>query len=1816
MAYRPEWLSRSAERLVARLAETPAGQPHFEVLVVGSGYGGAVAAARFAQALHDPVSGTSPVCVLERGREHVPGTFPERFSDLPGHVRMSRPDDPAVKGKVDGLFDFRLGADVTALVGNGLGGGSLINAAVAERAHADVFDDPAWPAALRRDRAALADVYGRAERMLDVVTADTRGLGKYEALRGFGSTLDADVRPARIAIRDASGENASGVQQQACIRCGDCVAGCNHRAKNSLPMNYLAEARRWGASLYCNATVSHLEKAQGLWRAFFRLTVQPHPPHAQLHELRARHVVLAGGSYGSSEILLRSRERGLRLSTELGARFSTNGDMISVHYGYPGVVNAAPEEHSDPAARNVGPTITGILERGGRRADRVVVEELAIPGPLRRIFEEIVTTGALPVQLARTDWSEHRPDDIDPAAVNPALIARSQVFATMGDDGAGGRLGMVEGWEAAGPDGAIRVAWKGAGNAAAFARQDAVLAKTERLGGAYLRSPLWKPLPEPLASLLTGAKPDGKLFTVHPLGGCAMGDDPGAGVVDDIGRVFDPTDNADRAAVHAGLLVLDGSIVPVALGINPLLTISALAERAVQRYAELQGWNLDFGAAAPLPLPPPPVLPARPRPGKPDTAVRFAERMRGRLELAGAAAPVEAALEVTFADIENIPEFLRRGPHAVPIWRATLEAAQSGPAALSGTVYWMERGASGVLGRVRQSAIAWWRTRALADFFQRVREKGWLPALQAVLQGGSILKLSSNVGETRHLRYAMTLEEDLKLEGRTLLPAGTVLEGRKTFRYVCGGNPWRQLSELAVTVQPPGGVPYRAGRLEIDPLHLVRRFAAQFQIARQIDQPSAMLDIASIGLFMARVVIKLHFWSFRAPEYEKYDPARAARRLPGPLPGLGFERRMAEVRRGRENPLLLPLSRYWQGNAPAGQPVLLIHGFGASGAQFAHPAMQRNLVRHLAEQGLDVWVAELRTSIALPSSYNQWTLDEVAREDLPAIFQAVLDVMREENKGYKQLDIVAHCIGSAMFCTAALAGALADQVRRAVLLQVGPLIELSTGNRFRGYLAAAMRRYMLTDHVDSSVDERADAFNTLLDRLLATYPYPDSEAPHHLLLPACEPHTHLANCNRSAAVFGRLFQHANVDPRMLDALGDLLGHTNLKTFEQTVQYAFLGRLTDYDACNSYVTDENVRRHFGFPVRFLHGELNDVFHPDTTWRSRRLLKEIFGWRHPAQRIVLKGFGHLDPLIGRDAERKVFHAVSRFLLNKRLQGAPARPAREPRFARPPLIGPVLGWLRKENGQWLARVWCRTDDEQSFGAFLMVIVLDGRGRPRPGYAFRLLLRKGTEELAGELDLQGWMDVPLPPEPDDYEIVIVSAHASAEGAFPARERERRAWRPRVLPATAREAAAWQKAMQTMELRAPQKLPPEYAEAVLEERKTWAGERDAGVNAEYPGDRGYEARPDAARISRGLRQRLAPGDRLDFALASCRYPASLVDRTRADEMFGVLRRRMAGGEGASAPSLLLLVGDQIYADATAGMADPKNRRARFYDAYREAWTAPNAREVLRQIPTYMMMDDHEVSDNWHPEDPEDLRLPSLRDWGLTAFEEHQWLHSPQNGSDLCARAGVRPPVRSYFYAFEAAGFPFFVCDTRSGRSARRRIIDEAQQAALQRWLSDHRSEDGRPLFVVSPSVVAPFSREEAADGWSGFSDSLPALFGHIAGAGVRNVVFLSGDAHISMTCILEVRRAGGADLAGLSIVGSPMYAPFPFANASPGDYFERASLPLAAGGELRYRRDDPIVRGDSVTHVGVARTAGGWRVTVEVEGRGGSVRSTSYLLN
>jgi hypothetical protein len=244
------------------------------------------------------------------------------------------------------------------------------------------------------------------------------------------------------------------------------------------------------------------------------------------------------------------------------------------------------------------------------------------------------------------------------------------------------------------------------------------------------------------------------------------------------------------------------------------------------------------------------------------------------------------------------------------------------------------------------------------------------------------------------------------------------------------------------------------------------------------------------------------------------------------------------------------------------------------------------------------------------------------------------------------------------------------------------------------------------------------------------------------------------------------------------------------------------------------------------------------------------------------------------------------------------------------------------------------------------------------------------------------------------------------------------------------------------------------------------------------------------------------------------------------------------------------------------------------------------------------MMDDHEAGNDWHPHDLLKEEEKTMRAQGIEAFRQYQWIHSPGNLGQPRAPADGDPEI--FYYDFDLRGFPVFVCDTRSGRSGRC-LLDERQYETLESWLETAQAQyKDKPKFVVSPSVVVPFLKETErpcyagrSDGWDGFREQLARLFGFICDRDIRNVVFLCGDSHLSNCSEIEISEGRRPVAKAYCIVASPMYAPYPFANAKREEFLENnCGTPFDLGNNriMRYRvLDESWVSTDGFALVSVA---------------------------
>jgi cholesterol oxidase len=533
-------------------------RPHYDAVVVGSGYGGGVAAARLARA-------GKRVAVLERGREIAVGEFPGRFSDLRNDLQLAGRHTRL--GSPTGLYDVRLGVDMHILVGCGLGGGSLINAGVALRPDPRVFADPVWPTELADDPLLDAGFLAAARWLRPARDPGAHERSKLKALRAASVALAVEPVAAPVTVSFEAIINPAGVAQPACTLCGDCCGGCNVGAKNTVAATYLPDAAAHGAEIFTHAKVRQVSRdGSGGWQVHF--AVQPGALDTEAEALRsvsAELVVLSAGTLGSTEILLRSRQEGLALSDRLGHRFSANGDIIAFGWGGKLPVGAigvgAPPKVGDIV---VGATVSGQIEivDGGDVGKSLTIQEGALPSAMAPILPVLfVPNGRLLGALQSLIKGVYR-----------GPFAGLQTFFAVSHDSAAGQLRLEAD--------RLELYWPGARDEPVYARLDAALeALVRQAQGSYVKNPL--------AGTLMGQQP----ATAHPLGGCSIGRDRHEGVVNHKGQVF--AGGAGANDIYAGLYVMDGSIMPRSLGANPLLTITALAERAMLHMAREHGLSFE-----------------------------------------------------------------------------------------------------------------------------------------------------------------------------------------------------------------------------------------------------------------------------------------------------------------------------------------------------------------------------------------------------------------------------------------------------------------------------------------------------------------------------------------------------------------------------------------------------------------------------------------------------------------------------------------------------------------------------------------------------------------------------------------------------------------------------------------------------------------------------------------------------------------------------------------------------------------------------------------------------------------------------------------------------------------------------------------------------------------------------------------------------------------------------------------------------------------------------------------------------------------------
>ncbi len=524
-------------------------QPDYDVLVIGSGFGGSVSALRLTEKGYR-------VGVLEAGRRFSDADFAKTSWDLRKFLW-------APQLGMFGIQRIHLLRNVMILAGAGVGGGSLNYANTLYVPPDPFFNDPQWKG-ITDWRAELMPHYDQAKRMLGVVTnptftdadrivkevADDMGVGDTFVATPVGVFfgLDGEKTPGKTVPDPFFG--GAGPARTGCLECGECMTGCRHGAKNTLVKNYLGLAESAGAQVHPMTTVTGFEqRPDGLWEV---TTVRT---GSKLRRKRktfaATHLILAAGTYNTQKLLFKMRDAGKlpRLSSRLGVLTRTNSESIvgaqtltvspdlDLTHGVAitSSVHPTADTHVEPVRYGKGSNAMGMLQT--LMTDGTGPGGTDVPRWRQFLDQGRERPGLLIRLLNPSRWSER-------TVIALVMQHLDNSITTFTKRGPGGRrvLTSKQGHGEPNPT------WIPVGNE--FTRRMA-----EKIDG--IAGGTW-----------------GELFniplTAHFLGGAAIGDSAQTGVIDPYQRVYN----------YPTLYVMDGAAISANLGVNPSLSITAQAERA------------------------------------------------------------------------------------------------------------------------------------------------------------------------------------------------------------------------------------------------------------------------------------------------------------------------------------------------------------------------------------------------------------------------------------------------------------------------------------------------------------------------------------------------------------------------------------------------------------------------------------------------------------------------------------------------------------------------------------------------------------------------------------------------------------------------------------------------------------------------------------------------------------------------------------------------------------------------------------------------------------------------------------------------------------------------------------------------------------------------------------------------------------------------------------------------------------------------------------------------------------------------------------
>ena len=509
----------------------------FDVVVIGSGFGGSVAALRLTEKGYK-------VCVLEAGRRFSDKDFPKTSWRLHRFLFLPRLG-------LKGIQRIHVLPDVLVLAGAGVGGGSLVYANTLYKPPASYFEDKQWNQITNWD-AELSPWYDQASRMLGVAqnpyfSPSDEAMKQVADQMGVGHTFK--LAPLGVYFGDGVGIKSKdpffggvGPDRSGCLQCGACMTGCRHNAKNTLPKNYLGLAEKAGAKVFPEHTVTKVEQlSDGSWSITARKSGAWFGGNRRF---TAAHVVVAAGTYNTQKLLHKMKSTGVlpKISDQLGKLSRTNSEALTgsimpkggTDFSKGSAITSSffPDDHThvEPVRYGKGSNFMGLLQT-------VMTDSANIRDRRKQWLRQVITKPSLVLKILDVrQWSER---------TVVALIMQNV-------------------------DSAISVAGKrGLFGFRLTSKNDS---KTPNATYIPAANEVARRIAENNGGIAGGHIGDliNAPFTAHFVGGCVIGESINTGVIDPYHRVYN----------YPTMHIVDGASVTANLGVNPSLTITAQAERA------------------------------------------------------------------------------------------------------------------------------------------------------------------------------------------------------------------------------------------------------------------------------------------------------------------------------------------------------------------------------------------------------------------------------------------------------------------------------------------------------------------------------------------------------------------------------------------------------------------------------------------------------------------------------------------------------------------------------------------------------------------------------------------------------------------------------------------------------------------------------------------------------------------------------------------------------------------------------------------------------------------------------------------------------------------------------------------------------------------------------------------------------------------------------------------------------------------------------------------------------------------------------------